>query len=230
MPKAGTVQKFATMSICALLSFASARAQTKTLLRANIPFEFSIDKKVLAAGSYEFRLDSTGRSVTVSGGKEGSLYAPIITRLGDTPSFREASLVFDSYENHRTLAEVWIPGEDGLLVHSTPAEHRHEVVYAVVSGLSPKLSGKQAFDQTCAKCHGPGGKGNPAAAKFFRANIPKLDSDYVQLKSDEELREVITRGRRKMDAVRIGRPSVMHNLQSESVDSVIAYVRTLKKQ
>ncbi len=146
MPKAGTVQKFGTISICGLLAFASAQAQTKTLLRAKIPFEFSIDKKVLAAGNYEFRLDSSGRSITVTGGKN-ALYATVITRLGDTPSFREASLVFDSYENHRTLAEVWIPGEDGLLVHS-----------------------------------------------------------------------------------RIGTPSVMHNLQSEPVDSVIAYVRTLKKQ
>jgi cytochrome c553 len=211
------------------LAFASAQAQTKAVLRANIPFEFSIDKKVLAAGDYEFSLAPAGGSIMISG-KGGSLNAPVITRLGDTSSFREASLVFDSYENRRVLAEVWIPGNDGLLIHSTPDSHQHEVIYGVISGLPSKLSGKQTFDQTCARCHGPEGKGNPAAARFFKANIPRLDSDYVQSKSDEELREVITRGRNKMDPVRIGKPSILHNLQSESVDSVIAYVRGLKRR
>ena len=104
------------------------------------------------------------------------------------------------------------------------------MVHAVVSGLSTKLSGKQTFDQTCAKCHGPGGKGNPAAAKFFQVNIPKPDSDYVQLKSDEELRGSDYSRQTQDGRGPDWRPSVMHNLQSESVDSVIAYVRTLKKQ
>jgi cytochrome c553 len=229
MPNPRTARQCATLLAFALLAFASAQAQTKTLLRANVPFEFSIGKQVLASGSYEFRVAPNGRSVMVSGGK-AALYAPIITRLGDVSAFREASLVFDFYDERRALAEVWIPGEDGLLLHSTPASHRHEVVYALVSGLSPKLSGKDAFDRTCAKCHGPEGKGNPAANNFFQANIPRLDSDYVQSKSDEEMREIITRGRRMMDPVRIGKPSVQHSLQSESVDSIIAYVRGLKKR
>jgi cytochrome c553 len=218
-----------TISIGALLAFSSAQAQTRAVLRANVPFDFNVDKKVLTAGKYEFRLAPNGHSILISGGKEAGLYAPVITRLGDTSSLREASLVFDSNENRRALAEVWIPGEDGMLIHSTPSAHRHEVIYAVVYGLSPKLSGKQVFDQTCARCHGAGGKGNQYANNFFQAAIPRLDSDYVQSKSDDELRDVITKGRRKMDPVRVGKPSVLHNIQSESVDEVIAYVRTLKK-
>lgn len=229
MPRPGIVQ-IGTLGICALLAFSTAQGQTKAILRANVPFDFSVDKKVLAAGSYEFRVAPNGHSILVSGGREAGLYAPVITRLGDTSAFREASLVFDTNENSRTLAEVWIPGEDGMLVHSTPSAHRHEVVYAVVSGLSPKLSGKQVFDQTCARCHGAGGKGNQMANNFFQVTIPRLDSDYVQSKSNDELKEVITKGRRKMDPVRVGKPSVLHNIQSESVDEVIAYVRTFKRQ
>ena len=127
------------------------------------------------------------------------------------------------------LSEVWIPGEGGLLVHATPQGHSHEKVI-LQSGLSAGLSGKAVFERTCAKCHGPNGNGNEAADKFFQTPVPKLNSEYVQTKSDAELKEIITEGRRMMDPVRVGQPKVQHLLPTESVGAVIAYVRTFKKQ
>ena len=115
-----------------------------------------------------------------------------------------------------------------MLVQSTRGSHRHRSVLAVVSGGGGGGTGKDIFSKTCAKCHGPQGKGNAAADKFFALEIPRLVSPGVQSKSDAELKEIITQGRRNMDPVRAG-PGVRHLLQPEGVDAVIAYVRTLKQ-
>jgi mono/diheme cytochrome c family protein len=59
--------------------------------------------------------------------------------------------------------------------------------------------------------------------------IPRLKSSLVQSKSDEDLKDIITHGRRKMVPVQMGRPTVKHLLDPASVDAVIAYVRTFKQ-
>jgi mono/diheme cytochrome c family protein len=92
------------------------------------------------------------------------------------------------------------------------------------------LPGKAVFDRSCKNCHGPEGKGDNLARKFYKVNIPRLDSAYVQGKSDADLGKIITGGVRKMEPVRMGAPSVAHRpkLTAEQVGDVIAYVRTLK--
>jgi mono/diheme cytochrome c family protein len=138
-------------------------------------------------------------------------------------------LVFDNYDGKHVLSEIWVPGEDGVLVSATPKQHTHDMVIAVVSGASPNMSGKTVFDRTCARCHGPKGAGNSAADKFFKTQVPRLDSTYVQSKSDADLKEIISNGKRMMDPVRIGQASVQHLLDPVSVDAVISYLRTLKQ-
>ena len=106
------------------------------------------------------------------------------------------------------------------------------VLLASVLGMpasSAENPGKAVFDKTCKQCHGPEGKGNVAADKFYEVKIPRLNSDYVQRKSDDEIREIITQGRRKMRPVRMGQPVAEHKLEPSEVGDVIAYVRTLKK-
>jgi len=86
------------------------------------------------------------------------------------------------------------------------------------------------FEKTCKNCHGPEGKGNPTASSFWKVKIPRLDSRYVQQKSDEEIRKIITGGIRKMEPVRMDTPPAPHRgkLTPAEVDEAIAYVRTLK--
>jgi mono/diheme cytochrome c family protein len=91
------------------------------------------------------------------------------------------------------------------------------------------LPGKKIYDNSCKRCHGPEGKGDRTADKFFQVTIPRLNSAYVQQKSDEELKEIVTQGRRKMEPVKMGQPVASHKLSPEQVDDVIAYVRTLKR-
>jgi mono/diheme cytochrome c family protein len=97
------------------------------------------------------------------------------------------------------------------------------------SGPDTNLTGKAAFDRTCRRCHGLDGAGEPRADKFFGTSIPRLNSADVQSKSDAELKEIITTGRRGMAPVEIDEAGFRHRLPPELVDTLIAYVRTLKK-
>ena len=220
-----TARNLITISVLFLLAVASAHGQG-TSLRAAVPFAFQAGTKPLPAGTYEFKLDLEHRYIVISGPTPGNTMVRILTLLGGGSSFTDASLVFDNFEGSHALAEVWVPGQEGALVKVTPKGHTHERMIAVVSGAAPNQSGKQIFERTCARCHGPQGQGNPAADKFFKTPVPRLDSAYVQGKSDAELKEIISHGKGMMDPVRIGQAQVQHLLDAGSVDAVIGYVRT----
>lgn len=102
---------------------------------------------------------------------------------------------------------------------------------ALAAGLgAADAKGKDTYQKTCQQCHGPDGKGDRFADRFFQVTIPKLNSAYVQDKTDGELKEIVTKGRRKMEPVRMGQPTARHNISAEQVDDVIAHVRTFKKK
>lgn len=98
-----------------------------------------------------------------------------------------------------------------------------------VSSPPDEYPGRFTYNHTCKNCHGPEGKGDPIADKFYRVTIPRLNSKYVQSKSDDELRAIITKGRRKMKPVEIGTPVATHKLDANLIPDVIAYVRSLKQ-
>jgi hypothetical protein len=217
-----------TFSALTLLAVVSVHGQTRTTLSANVPFAFEAGGKLLAAGTYQFRVEVADRKVVVNGAGGGGAFMRIITPLTGFSVFSDAGLVFNNFEGKHVLAEIWIPGHEGVEVSTTRKQHVRMMI-AVMSGGGPNLSGKEIFEHTCAQCHGPNGQGNPAADKFFKTPVPRLDSAYVQSKSDEELREIITHGRRHMQPVQIKQASVQHLLDPKSVEAVISYVRTLKQ-
>jgi hypothetical protein len=195
--------------------------------RVEIPYRFTLASKTLEAGTYGFSVTSTGLRVQSPGG--ATFQALVITRLGGPAElFRDGALVFDTTGGQRTLSEIWIPGTDGILLHSTPKNHTHDVLLFPDGNASANLSGSAAYERTCRKCHGPDGLGDERADKFFSVKVPRLSSAEVQGKSDAELREIITKGSRAMDPVEIDEAGFRHRLGLQSVDSVIAYIRTLK--
>jgi len=95
-----------------------------------------------------------------------------------------------------------------------------------------EMPGKAVYDRSCLNCHGQEGKGDKMADSFWKVTIPRLDSKYVQGKSDAELKKIIIDGVRKMEPVKMGAPSSPHQrpkITPEQTDDVIQYVRTLKK-
>jgi mono/diheme cytochrome c family protein len=198
-------------------------------MRIDIPYEFTVGSKVLPAGTYTFSMDNIGLRVE-STTTSGAFHAVIITRLGGpTELFRDGSLVFDKTGGGHILSEVWIPGTDGILLHSNPKNYSREALLASNLSQTRSVSGKAAYNLTCGRCHGPDGKGNESADKFFNITIPRLSSAEVQGKSDAQLREIITQGTHVMPPVEIDESGFRHRLPPQDVDAVIAYVRTLKQ-
>lgn len=89
--------------------------------------------------------------------------------------------------------------------------------------------GKDVFEKICSECHGERGSGNPVANKFYKVQIPRLDSAQVQGMTDEDLKSVIMNGRRKMKPPLAGTPYMQHKVKPELLNDVVAYVRTLKQ-
>lgn len=215
--------------LCALAAVSTADAQPQPVLNVTVGHPFMAGGSLLPAGSYRISLRPGAQFLQISGAG-GAASVQIISRLkGPDAVFREGTLVFHSVEKTRVLSEVWLPHEGGLLVSPNPNKEE-QVVVVVSSTHNANVSGRTVYEQTCKKCHGGEGRGVRAADEFFGLKIPRLNSGYVQAKSDGELIEVITQGRRNMEAVRIGQPAVQHLLPYESVKAVLAYVRTLKER
>lgn len=106
------------------------------------------------------------------------------------------------------------------------------LLVSVYPVYSTELPGKAVYEKTCKNCHGPEGKGDNMADSFWKVRIPRLTTKYVQGKSDEELKKIITGGIRKMEPVKVGAPADPHRpkITPEQVDEVIPYVRTLAKK
>jgi len=208
-----------------------AFGQAQQRVWAEIPYEFTVGSKVLPAGKYTFSVENENIvRLKVESATGAWAKANIITRLSGPAEFlRGGSLVFDKTDGGRILSEVWMPGTDGLLLHSNPKNHRREVLLVSDLDQTRPVSGKAVYNLTCGRCHGPGGKGDERADKFFNITIPRLSSAEVQGKSDEELRKQITEGDRVMPPVEIDESGFRHRLPPQDVDAVIAYVRTLKR-
>ena len=102
----------------------------------------------------------------------------------------------------------------------------------LVPGYAAAADGKEVFDNTCKQCHGADGNGSATADAFFKIKVPRLTETYVQMKTNKELKEIITGGKGQMDPVKLkNRPAAPHrkDLSAEETDAVIAYVRTLSK-
>src|ERR1039457_4450749 len=80
--------------------------------------------------------------------------------------------------------------------------------------------GKEVYTAKCAVCHGPNGEGKANMAKMLNATIPPLASKEVQAKTDEQLKEVILKGKGKMKPI--------SGVTEKQAADVVAFVRTLK--
>ena len=76
------------------------------------------------------------------------------------------------------------------------------------------------FKSKCAMCHGPDGGGDTTMGKKF--SIRDLRSGDVQKQTDEQLIEIITKGKNKM-------PSYDGKIPAESMKSLVTVIRSFKK-
>ncbi len=124
------VQRTVGAILAVLMVAAVGFAQGPPPITAKIDFAFNALEKALPPGDYTFTRDEYSKVFRVSDGKKHDALVPIITRLALPPSIssEESHLVFDEVGGKYYLSEVWLPGEDGYLVASTPGQHAHKVV------------------------------------------------------------------------------------------------------
>jgi len=129
--------KLATTVLALLFIAGSSGAYAQATFK--IPFKFQAAGKSYPSG--EYWVSRKGESeITIrqeATGKEAQV--PFTEKLAQpTPPLEDPQLVFDavgnfepSYTEHFTvyvLAEVWLPGDDGLRVHTTKGAHQTQVV------------------------------------------------------------------------------------------------------
>lgn len=83
-------------------------------------------------------------------------------------------------------------------------------------------AGKAVYDKSCASCHGPDGKGNPAMTKVFGEKELNIATKEVAGKKDDELLKVIVDGKGKM-------PAAGKTLSKTDQKAVVEHVRSLAK-
>lgn len=113
----------------ATVPYASAQMEAVT---AKVPFAFTAGGKTLAAGSYEFRVKPDDQLVEIQT-KAGApkVLAMILTYVSPRPLSGEENdshIVFDKVGNTYTLAEIWQPGFDGVVLAMTKGKHEHHVI------------------------------------------------------------------------------------------------------
>lgn len=92
---------------------------------------------------------------------------------------------------------------------------------AVPNSTLAQNDAAKLFKDNCTLCHGADGSGNTAAGKAMKAK--DLKSDEVQKQTDDQLTEVISKGRGKM-------PAFGSKFSADQIKSLVAYIRGLAKK
>lgn len=139
------MKRLAVMSVV-ILAFALIAGVSLTYAQATfkIPFKFDAGGKKFPPGEYWIAQKGDGQFTLrqESTGKEFQI--PFTKRLAQpTPPLEAPQLVFDmvgnfepSYTEYMTdyvLAEMWLAGEDGFLVHTTKGAHQQKTVKGQVT-------------------------------------------------------------------------------------------------
>jgi hypothetical protein len=131
------------LAVLAIVTFTFALMAGSTLAYAQgifkIPFKFEAGGKKSSPGEY-WVAQKGEKQIALRMGLNGEeVLIPFIQRLEQPePPLQEPQLVFDvvgnfepSYTEYVTdylLAEVWLPGEDGFLIHTTKGAHQNQAI------------------------------------------------------------------------------------------------------
>ena len=119
------------------LAFVTAlvsNAQTRTRqVRANVPFDFVVGDKTLAAGNYTVATASSNSteavSIRSSDGRQNAIR--LTNAVIENARTRPARLVFNRYGNTYFLTQVWAAGSsEGRELRKSKAEHSAEIELA----------------------------------------------------------------------------------------------------
>ena len=106
----------------AVLTAASAVAQSSTTLKANVPFDFIVNNRTLPPGQYtvDSRVAFGALMIRSADGKGAAI--ALARPLYSTLARNEGSLVFHRYGYAHFLSQVWSSGNNGRQLPTTGRE------------------------------------------------------------------------------------------------------------
>jgi hypothetical protein len=105
-------QMFALIGLGLLLATASAYAQTG-VVKANVPFNFIVNKTELPAGQYRIQPMGINAGAMAIESPDGKVVKAFLPTACSSPRAQEKSkLVFHRYGTQYFLAEIWRAGDD----------------------------------------------------------------------------------------------------------------------
>lgn len=121
--------------VLGMLTAGVAYAQTATILRGDIPFEFTVVGKTLPAGSYGVAHNPVYPTVIIIRGLENLESTPLMAIVNEKSKEVTPKFVFRRYGDQYFLAEVWTGGTMVLEVPRSSKETQVAKNYGV-----PKLT------------------------------------------------------------------------------------------
>ena len=115
----------ALMTLIVACTLAVPMIHAQTIMRADVPFAFSVDGKYLPAGTYQIReLDSRA---TLISNQDGHFNVLGIYAYAGPSKADENKLVFDKVGDHYFLRQIWTSARDqGLAVPESKLEKEME--------------------------------------------------------------------------------------------------------
>ena len=105
-------QMFALIGLGLLLATASAYAQTG-VVKANVPFNFIVNKAELPAGQYRIQPMGISASAMAIESPDGKVVQAFLPNACASPQAQKTTkLVFHRYGTHYFLAQIWKAGND----------------------------------------------------------------------------------------------------------------------
>lgn len=125
-------QLIALVGLGLLLATASASAQTVEL-RANIPFNFIVNKSELPAGTYSLKRQGTTETVMLIESMDRQTDKMVLPHTCNAPQpATQSKLVFHRYGDRYFLSQVWTAGSDqGRELPKNPRETELALDYPV---------------------------------------------------------------------------------------------------
>jgi cytochrome c6 len=95
------------------------------------------------------------------------------------------------------------------------------IALALPSSLCAQSDAAKVYKKNCVLCHAADGSGNSPSGKALGAK--DLASSEVQKQSDEDLTEVITKGKGKM-------PAFSAKLKPDDIKQLVVFIRAMAKK
>src|SRR5205823_5329400 len=106
-----TLKTFALVGLLSMLAAASAHAQSRNTIEANIPFDFAVGDTILKAGHYVVDRVDMQRLVVTSTNGNVRAFALAPRNIERPSNHASEKLVFHLYGDMYFLSEAWINGK-----------------------------------------------------------------------------------------------------------------------